>query len=272
MSVPSLQANINARTFRVTLKETPLGQDDRRNTIKQLLKSGKPLPFGISVDSQFLTGSFDKKGNKPVWSTYRDSKREGHAMLIVGFNDSIGAYEVMNSFGPKWGDNGFVWIDYSHLENPDTVIYDYDFFPEAVTTTSNGLGGPSGRNQQEEGRFGASQIQGEDDVPNGAIFNNEVLYCRLVKTSQNGDFLQQTLAFDISEDAIKRGEIQPGVILTRNTSIKSLPLRLKDEDKSQVGRLLPGDKLQVSALVSYTLATGEIQYWVGGKVIAKRSS
>ncbi|MBP7737783.1 MAG: hypothetical protein KA369_17505 [Spirochaetes bacterium] len=35
-----------------------------------------------------------------------------HAITIVGWDDNKGAYLVKNSWGPQWGDNGYVWIKY----------------------------------------------------------------------------------------------------------------------------------------------------------------
>ncbi len=38
-------------------------------------------------------------------------------MCIVGYNDSIGggSFEVMNSYGTKWGNKGFFWLSYKQL-------------------------------------------------------------------------------------------------------------------------------------------------------------
>jgi len=37
-----------------------------------------------------------------------------HAMLVVGYDDTFegGTFRVLNSWGPKWADGGFVWIPY----------------------------------------------------------------------------------------------------------------------------------------------------------------
>jgi hypothetical protein len=38
----------------------------------------------------------------------------GHAMCVVGYDDRKygGAFLIMNSWGPEWGQNGFAWIRY----------------------------------------------------------------------------------------------------------------------------------------------------------------
>jgi C1A family cysteine protease len=35
-----------------------------------------------------------------------------HAIAIVGWDDEKGSYLVKNSWGPQWGDDGYVWIKY----------------------------------------------------------------------------------------------------------------------------------------------------------------
>jgi len=35
-----------------------------------------------------------------------------HAITIVGWDDNKQAYLVKNSWGPGWGDKGYVWVEY----------------------------------------------------------------------------------------------------------------------------------------------------------------
>ncbi|MEI9810277.1 MAG: C1 family peptidase [Bacteroidota bacterium] len=43
----------------------------------------------------------------------------GHAMCITGYDDDVngGAFEVMNSWGDKWGRKGFFWLSYKQFED-----------------------------------------------------------------------------------------------------------------------------------------------------------
>ena len=47
---------------------------------------------------------------------------DGHAVTIIGFNDNKygGCFEIMNSWGSEYGDNGFMWIKYDDLAS---IIY-----------------------------------------------------------------------------------------------------------------------------------------------------
>lgn len=51
----------------------------------------------------------------------------GHAMAVIGYDDDRGAFKVINSWGPAWGDNGYAWIAYDTFDrivNEAYVIQD----------------------------------------------------------------------------------------------------------------------------------------------------
>jgi hypothetical protein len=49
----------------------------------------------------------------PYWRTFISPKVGAHAMVVVGYSKKRNAFKVLNSWGQKWGANGYVWIDYS---------------------------------------------------------------------------------------------------------------------------------------------------------------
>jgi hypothetical protein len=57
-------------------------------------------------------------------------RRYWHDVCVVGFDDSlqtadgVGAFRIVNSFGPYWGDNGFFWMSYEAVMHP-TTSYGY---------------------------------------------------------------------------------------------------------------------------------------------------
>jgi C1A family cysteine protease len=84
--------------------------------MKGCLAEGYPFVFGISVYANFpmqtRTGDIPMPGNA-------DSTHQGHAMLIVGYEDSKRRFFVRNSWGAGWGKRGYGTIPFEYLLNPD---------------------------------------------------------------------------------------------------------------------------------------------------------
>lgn len=81
-------------------------------TCKAAVAAGLPVVFGISLPEQMLMreGSATGRIQKPVGGWPEGAG--GHAMLIVGYDDSANAWLVRNSWGTSYGEQGHVWIDY----------------------------------------------------------------------------------------------------------------------------------------------------------------
>ncbi len=75
--------------------------------IKGQIYSGNPVMFGLDVPAGF------EHYRGGVIDTVEDSGPDnGHAMVIIGYDDSKQAYHFVNSWGTHWGENGFGWISY----------------------------------------------------------------------------------------------------------------------------------------------------------------
>ena len=94
---------------------TLFSRDDRQKPalitriVKKSLTEGKPVIIGMNTPDSFIDA-------KDVWRPREnpDYFYYGHAMCVVGYDDSKfgGAFEVMNSWGRKWGNGGYIWIPY----------------------------------------------------------------------------------------------------------------------------------------------------------------
>jgi len=85
--------------------------------VKKALSENKPVVIGMPVYE-----SFDRQGSRDggVWNGHTTTaSRGGHAMCVVGYDDNKagGAFEIMNSWGTRWGDKGFVWVKYGDFGN-----------------------------------------------------------------------------------------------------------------------------------------------------------
>lgn len=86
--------------------------------IKENLSQGAPVVIGMMVGGSYMQ---DMMG-KDVWNPTQDDASMmgfgGHAQCVVGYDDTKygGAFLIMNSWGPQWGNNGFAWVRYKHFK------------------------------------------------------------------------------------------------------------------------------------------------------------
>jgi C1A family cysteine protease len=88
--------------------------------IKRALSANKPVVFAITVDD-----GFKRLASPYVWSSHTGTTGEGHAMVIMGYNDSTGNFRILNSWSTAWADHGQAWIDYGFFQNnaqPDGFV------------------------------------------------------------------------------------------------------------------------------------------------------
>jgi len=94
--------------------------------IRALLAAGLPSMFGFTVFSSISQARDDGKIPYP-----RSNERRmgGHAVIAVGFDDKIkiknsglgetvettGALLIRNSWGTRWGDEGYGWLPYEYV-------------------------------------------------------------------------------------------------------------------------------------------------------------
>lgn len=98
------------------------------NTIKTYISQNRPVVFGALVGDIFQ----QLRGDQVLTSDGGNSG--GHAMTIVGYDDSRGpngAFEVLNSWSEVWGDNGVGWVDYNLMTDPNWAMLGF------VATNSN---------------------------------------------------------------------------------------------------------------------------------------
>lgn len=82
--------------------------------LKEVLASGYPIVFGITVYESFESPDVARTGHVPM-----PSKKErvlgGHALLIVGFKDDTREFIVRNSWSASFGDAGYIYLPYAYV-------------------------------------------------------------------------------------------------------------------------------------------------------------
>lgn len=90
------------------------------NSIKNCLAEGYPIIFGFAVFESFETEADYGVAKTGIMQlpTVVEKVLGGHAVMIVGYDDTIRMVKVRNSWGPNWGQKGYFWMPYSYLLNP----------------------------------------------------------------------------------------------------------------------------------------------------------
>jgi len=107
-----------ARLF--DLNEDP---DHKIKAIKKSLSEGFPVVAGMYTPPSFSIA-------KSFWQPREKMSLDfpGHAITVIGYDDNQfgGAFELMNSWGKNWGNEGFMWIRYPDFN--EFVRYAYEVF------------------------------------------------------------------------------------------------------------------------------------------------
>jgi len=99
------------------------------NNVKQVLVGGRPVVFGMLIYSGFESLTVEQTGIVSVPDTAKETLLGGHALCMVGYDDTKKAFLVLNSWGTNWGtahpsapDNksrGFCYVPYDYIANPN---------------------------------------------------------------------------------------------------------------------------------------------------------
>ena len=92
------------------------------NQLKQCLIDGYLFVFGMAVHSNFESQIVETTGRGLQQPTINDIYLGGHAACAVGFNENERVFIVRNSWGTEWGDQGYFYMPYDYILNPNLVF------------------------------------------------------------------------------------------------------------------------------------------------------
>lgn len=84
------------------------------STLKALLAEGTPFAIAVPVYSSF----YRVTASDPVLRRPSDDETfyGGHAMFVVGYDDTVGGFKTVNSWGPNWGRDGYCYLAYDFVQ------------------------------------------------------------------------------------------------------------------------------------------------------------
>lgn len=101
--------------------------------IKEHLAKDAPVVIGMMVGGSFMQEMMGQK----VWHPSNEDRQQvgfgGHAMCVIGYDDRVegGAFEIMNSWGPEWGQNGIGFVRYADFAEFTREAYGLDPLPKS---------------------------------------------------------------------------------------------------------------------------------------------
>lgn len=124
-------ADASQRTFRISSYSTPTRGSHNVEAVKRALQQG-PLVTTLTVYADFMAYA---------GGVYKHTSGEyegGHAISIVGYDDTKNAFIIRNSWGQGWGENGFAYVDYDDQSGvgDSTWLYNIPTLTGAVSAES----------------------------------------------------------------------------------------------------------------------------------------
>jgi hypothetical protein len=100
--------------------------------IKLALIEKHPVIVGMELRKNFQLLT---RGTKYWWPDAGNTDLfGGHAMVVVGFDEGKQAFELMNTWGKTWGNNGYIWIKYDDFAKFCRYAVDFVFEPGEMAT------------------------------------------------------------------------------------------------------------------------------------------
>jgi C1A family cysteine protease len=82
--------------------------------MKGCLASGYPFVLGFTVYQSFESQEVAQTGQAPMPQP-GESALGGHAVMAVGYDDAQQRFIIRNSWGPRWGMDGYFTLPYAYL-------------------------------------------------------------------------------------------------------------------------------------------------------------
>jgi len=113
--------NASARSMKISGFKTPSGilSGKSVDSVKAALLKG-PLVTTLNVYADFMTyssGVYQHVGNDILG---------GHAISIVGYDDTKRAWLIRNSWGEEWGEKGFAWVSWDDTSGVGSETWSFD--------------------------------------------------------------------------------------------------------------------------------------------------
>jgi hypothetical protein len=195
---PNSSLKNNAKKYKIDFWRRVNFVDSKE--VKAQLNAGFPVIIGAMIDRGFVNSGRNSAGQDFTWSASSGEQLGGHAMLVVGYDDSKSAFKVLNSWGQDWGNDGYCWISYSFFSNAIREAYvmkdaingtDSNPRPNPVVNPTSDLTANfqinNVQHNLQDNRFGqVMRFNGMADLPQGIGHKVQVVVRFYLNDGRNG--------------------------------------------------------------------------------------
>ena len=181
--------------------------------VKEHLAKDAPVVIGMMVGGSFMQGMMGKE----MWAPTDDDRSQagfgGHAMCVIGYDDRKQAFQIMNSWGPEWGNNGVGWVRYADFKEFVREAYGVDPMPKRGAATTIGFEAAIGLVKNDDKQYiplrlkGGNVFETLNTVAPGTKFKMEIknsTECNIYIFGQETDGSSYTLfPYPTKEDPAK---------------------------------------------------------------------
>jgi C1A family cysteine protease len=104
--------------------------------MKGALAAGFPFSLSILVYSSFDSNRVAMTGDVPLPNTGIEKLLGGHAVCVIGYDDSRNAFLVRNSWGTNWGIGGNFWLPFSYATNSNLTLEAWVLYSDSLLSSS----------------------------------------------------------------------------------------------------------------------------------------
>lgn len=115
---PDAAAEADASHYRIREYHRVVGL----NSLKAALAQGMPVVFGMLLYESFEGRGPETTGVIHMPDISTEPLLGGHAMCAAGYDDDQKMVIVRNSWGTRWGKNGYCFIPYEMFQNPALLM------------------------------------------------------------------------------------------------------------------------------------------------------
>jgi len=191
-------------------------------TIKNFLNDSIPVVAVIQVYDTFY------EATKPFWKKGKYDNYLGghHVVVVIGYDETTGSFDIMNSWGDQWGDKGFIKIP----------------FLDFVSICPSALVIEPGRSQLDE-------YLTLDNHKNNTSVDEELLYTILKRTRNQQKYVRNKFEiYEVSKIDEKVVKQKAPIYMKENGNYYTRGIKLKDAIQIKTSTITKGSYTYIYSL------------------------